>query len=216
MALAGRGKKPCYSLSMSEQGFISDLSALSEFRALREKQRSFVFFYLADPKRVACKAVLRAGLTDNENSARVMGSKLLANGNILAAVKAGEEFLQSSDHLLGRMVAKLTAIAFADIRDVARWDARGGMTLIPSAELSDEAAHSLASIQEIVEEKQQRLPGLDDKADVDLKIMRKNVKQHSPLEAMKLLAQICGVGEPQRLEISTNSERLERAFNESA
>ncbi len=81
--------------------------------------------------------------------------------------------------------------------------------------MSDEAAHSLASIQEIVEEKQQRLPGMDDKADVELKLIRKNVKQHSPIEAMKLLAQICGVGEPDRLEISLNSDRLERTFNES-
>ncbi len=127
MYISWREKKPCYSFCMSDAQHIRDMYALPEFSALKEKQRSFVMYYLADPKRVACKAVLKAGLTDKENSARVMGSKLLANGNILAAIKAGEEFLRSSDHLLGRMVAKLSAIAFADLRDVVRWDGKGNM-----------------------------------------------------------------------------------------
>lgn len=187
---------------------------LPEFRGLKEIEQRFVMELVSDPKRNGTDAAIRAGYEAGAGkaSAAVAASRLLKKDKILNAMRALEAKVRSEADLLPRMVAALSAIAFSNLNDVIRWDGKGRISLIPSHELSPTAAASLASIQDVVEERQGRLPGLDDDDDVAMTIIKRNVKQHDKLRALELLARITGVGSPERLEVTGDLlARIERA-----
>lgn len=189
---------------------------MPEFKGLSELERRFVCEYVADPKRNGTRAAIRAGYESGaENaSAAVSASRLLRRDKISDAVKALEGKVRSEEGLLPRIVAVLSSIAFTDLSDVMRWDGRGNVTLIPSRELTPQAAAALAQIQDIQEETQPRLPGIDDGEDVAVKTIKRQVKLHDKLKAIELLARITGVGAAERVEFTMNGERIERALDE--
>ena len=184
------------------------------FDELSNKDRRFVEAYVADPKRNGTRAAISAGYESGKDgaSAAVAASRLLRKDKIIKAISELEEKLRSEDSLLPRLVAMLSAITFTDLRDVMRWDSKGNISLIPSNELSPAASAALASVQSIQEEKQGRLPGLDDEPEAAANVIRKNVKLHEKLGAAKLLIQVLGLGSPERLELSGDLfARLETA-----
>lgn len=185
-----------------------------EFEALKEVERRFVAAYVSDPKRNGTRAAMAAGYEVGENraSAAVAASRLLRKDKIIEAVRALEKQVASEGDLLPRMVATLRGIAFTDLRDVMRWDGRGKISLIPSDKLEPGAAAAIASIQDIQEESQRRLPGLEDDEEAAVNIIRRHVKLHDRMAAMKLLAQITGVGGAERVEMTVSGDLGERLF----
>ena len=185
-----------------------------EFDELNSKERRFVEAYVADPKRNGTDAAIAAGYEAGENkaSAAVASSRLLKKDKIIKAVRALEDFVASEYGLLPRMVSTLRAIAFTDLRDVMRWDGRGKISLIPSDKLTPAASAAIASIQDIQEEKQARLPGLEDDEEAAVNIIRRHVKMHDRMAAIKLLAQITGVGGAERVDVTVNGDLGERLF----
>jgi phage terminase small subunit len=186
----------------------------AEFDGLKEIERLFVSAYVADPKRNGTKAAIAAGYACGENgaSAAVAAHRLLRKDKIIKAVQALERWAASEDCLLPRLVAALKAIAFTDLRDVMRWDGRGHVSLIPSDKLEPAAAAAIASIQDIQEESQRRLPGLEDDGEAAVNIIRRHIKLHDKMAAMKLLAQITGVGGAERVEVAVSGEGIKAAW----
>lgn len=186
---------------------------LETFNSLKASERRFVEAFVADPRRNGTEAALAAEYGNgNKESAAVAASRLLKKDKIQTAISELETALRGESSLLPRIIAAYMAIAFSDLRDVMRWDGKGRVTLIPSSELSPAASFSIASIQDIQEEKQSRLPGLDDETEAAVNIIRRNVKQHDKLKGLEGLTRILGFGAPDRLEISGDLyARLERA-----
>jgi phage terminase small subunit len=181
---------------------------LPEFEALGkglvgQRRRRFVLEYVADPKRNAARAYRLAydsagGLSDE--SARVGASRLLQNDNVYKAVTALQDKIR--DTALPRLLAKLDAIIAADLRDVMTWDGEGRVKMVPSRDLSPQVAAALASVQDVREERQGRLPGLDDAQEAAVSVIRKNVKLHDPLKAIEIYCKLAGLGAAERMEIA--------------
>jgi len=197
--------------------YASIVADLPEFEALGSGQtgewrRNFVMEFVSDPKRNATRAYAKVRGLSNDPAAAAAASRLLRDVKVQAAVKAMEDRIRSETCLLPRLIAVLEAVAFTDLRDVITWDATGKIKFKPSDQLTPQASAALLSIQEIVEEKQPRLPGMDDAEDVAVNVARRAVKLHPKLDAVKLLAQLTGIGSAQRIEITGVSEQLEKAW----
>ncbi len=181
---------------------LPELDAFSgKDKALR---RAFVINYVNDPKRNGTKAAIRAGYSAGEKnaSAMVTASRLLRDVKVLAAIKAVEEYFVGPN-LKAEIVAKLRAIMRGDITDVMAWDESGNIKLIPSDELSPEAAAAVSQITGFKEEKQGRFD-FGDKKDVEMEKVRQQVKMHDPLKAADLLAKIGGFAAPEKMELSAD------------
>jgi hypothetical protein len=190
-------------------------AGVAEFEALGngpvgQRYRQFVLEYVADPKHSATRAYLKAFKTDNYNSASALGSKLLKNIKISAAIGAIQNKIRET--ALDRMLDKLEAIIHTDLPDVMEWNGDGKVRLVPSGKLSAAARAALAQIQEMREERQPRLTGYENAEEAALTIIRNTVRLHDPLKAMEIYAKLAGIGGAERVEVSGLSDRLERAL----
>ena len=188
---------------------------LPEFESLKKGQQSFVLEFVADPKRNAARAFRIAfGIKEgdkNFEAARIRASQLLTKSNIQAAVKALESRIRNETWLLPRLVAVLEAVAFTDLRDVITWDKDGKIQFKSSDELTPQAAAALSNIQEIVEVKQPFLFDELKKTEAE-KIARRSVKMHPKMEAIRLLAQLTGIGAAQRVEVTGFGDSIKEAW----
>lgn len=115
---------------------------------LNEKQAAFAKEYIIDLN--ATRAAIRAGYS--EKTAKQIGSRLLTNVDIAAAIQAAmnkrAEVVELTAENVLREIGKL---AFADIRKV--FDADGN--LLPVTEMPEEIVASIASIEVVTN----RAPG---------------------------------------------------------
>ena len=112
------------------------------------KQARFVDEYLIDLN--ASAAYLRAGYkTGNSN---VCGSRLLANASIQAAIQSAQAKLADRTGITqDRVLRELSRVAFGNKRDLMTWGP-GGVSLIDSATLTDDAAAMVAEVAETTSE----------------------------------------------------------------
>gem|GEM_PF-3454324 len=191
------------------------IAEMPEFEALGggaagERRRNFVLAYVADPRRNATRAYMSVYGVENYESAKANASKLLSKSNVSAAVNALQGMIRET--ALPRILDKLEAIIHTELRDVMSWSRDGQAKLIPSKDLPPAASAALAMIQEVREEKQPRLPGIDDPADAAISLIRKSVKLHDPLKAMEIYAKLAGIGAAERIEIAGVNENVREAW----
>jgi len=144
---------------------------------LTERQAQFVVEYVIDLN--GAQAAIRAGYS--AKGARNVANRLLANSHIRDAIgklkeARGERLQVTAD----RVVQELARIAFANIKDVARWNA-GSVQPIDSEELDDEISPAVSEVSETTKS------GRDG---VNTTI---RVKMHDKLKALGMLAQHLGM-----------------------
>lgn len=151
---------------------------------LNAKQLLFVEEYLVDLN--ATQAAIRAGYS--EASARQIGAENLSKPSIQDAIR---ERFEARANRLGltqdKIVERLMAIAFADLRQVASWDADGEVSIVPSDELTDEAAASLKELSTSTSV----IPQSGDKEPIIRRTLK--VRQHEQLRALELLGKHLGM-----------------------
>lgn len=108
---------------------------------------------VADPARNATEAYVQAFSSENRDSACTMAPKLMQRPEIVATIEAldrerierlAPEFEASAD----RTLLEIARLAYSDIRTVAEWDA-DGVRFKPSAELTDDQAAAIASVEQV-------------------------------------------------------------------
>jgi phage terminase small subunit len=150
---------------------------------LTPKQQRFVAEYLIDLN--ATQAAIRAGYS--AKTAHSQGPRLLENVDVAAAIQVAlDERAERTGVTQDRVIAELAAIAFADLRDVATWDADGELAMRTAAELSDEAAAALREIRSTTSTVVFRDGG-------ERSTVYKGVKQHDKLRALELLGKHLGM-----------------------
>lgn len=151
--------------------------------ALTPKQELFVSEYLVDLN--ATQAAIRAGYT--KRSARVQASRLLTNAAIQASIaSAFANRIERLELTQDSVVKQLMAIAFSDIRDVVSWGDAGEIEMVPSDELTRDAAAALREVRSttstvIFHDGQER------------STVYKAVKQHDKMRALELLGKHLGM-----------------------
>ena len=111
-----------------------------KIRAADQRQRRFVLEYCKDLNATA--AATRAGFSTK--GARVQGSRLLANPNIAAAIRAKlDTAALRADITVARTLKQIARIAYADIREL--YDEKG--ILRPIHELDEDTAAMLAGVE---------------------------------------------------------------------
>ena len=141
--------------------------------SLTPKRQRFVEEYPKDLN--ATQAYIRAGYS--QNGAHKLASRLMANGDIAAAIEQAlaersERTGIEADHVLQR----LAAVGLADPRDVVTWSS-SGVTIRDSAELTPEQAATVAEVTHRVTKEGSTV----------------TVKLRDPMPALSLLAKHTGV-----------------------
>ena len=112
---------------------------------LNEKQKRFVSEYIIDLN--AKQAAIRAGYSPK--GAEPQASRLLSNAKIQVEIaKAMEGRGKRTGITQDRVLAELSAIAFAKATDYVEVDDNGIVRIKPTAELTDEQKKAIASIKE--------------------------------------------------------------------
>lgn len=112
---------------------------------LNEKQKRFVSEYIIDLN--AKQAAIRAGYSPK--GAEPQASRLLSNAKIQVEIaKAMEDRGKRTGITQDRVLAELSAIAFAKATDYVEIDDDGLVKIKPTAELTDEQKKAIASIKE--------------------------------------------------------------------
>lgn len=142
-------------------------------RQLTTKQQMFVNAYVANGFN-ATQAAITAQYAPQR--ARFTGSNLVTSRNIQAALTAKLRPLLAKQNVeADKVIARLTALAFGTLREVAEWGP-DGIRLKRSADLTEEQA---ALVREVAE-----TFGSDDRMGV-------RIKTHDQLAALGKLAEIC-------------------------
>ena len=112
---------------------------------LNEKQKRFVSEYIMDLN--AKQAAIRAGYSPK--GAEPQASRLLSNAKIQVEIaKAMEDRGKRTGITQDRVLAELSAIAFAKATDYVEVDDDGSVKIKPTAELTEEQKKAIASIKE--------------------------------------------------------------------
>ena len=112
---------------------------------LNEKQKRFVSEYIIDLN--AKQAAIRAGYSPK--GAEPQASRLLSNAKIQVEIaKAMEDRGKRTGITQDRVLAELSAIAFAKATDYVEVGGDGSVKIKPTAELTDEQKKAIASIKE--------------------------------------------------------------------
>ena len=112
---------------------------------LNEKQRRFISEYIIDLN--AKQAAIRAGYSPK--TAEVQASRLLSLVKVQTEIaKAMEDRGKRTGITQDRVLAELSAIAFAKATDYVEVDDDGSVKIKPTAELTDEQKKAIASIKE--------------------------------------------------------------------
>lgn len=112
---------------------------------LNEKQKRFVSEYIIDLN--AKQAAIRAGYSPK--GAEPQASRLLSNAKIQVEIaKAMEDRGKRTGITQDRVLAELSAIAFAKATDYVEVDDDGSVKIKPTTELTDEQKKAIASIKE--------------------------------------------------------------------
>ena len=107
------------------------------------KRQRFVEEYAIDLN--ATQAAIRAGYS--EHTAKSQGQRLLTFVDVQQALAEKRTVLASSLHVSAETVLREYArVAFTQLRDTARWT-EDGMSLTPSAELSDDASAAIKEVR---------------------------------------------------------------------
>lgn len=109
---------------------------------LNDKQRRFCEEYLVDLN--ATQAAIRAGYS--EKTAGSIGFTLLKKaeiGEVVQSLQAKRS--KRTDITADKVLQELAKIGFSDIREAMRWT-KDKAELIPSADISDEAAGAIAEV----------------------------------------------------------------------
>lgn len=151
---------------------------------LTDKQALFVQEYLVDLN--GTQAAIRAGYS--LATARQYAEQLLKLPAVLAEVRARQLAIRAAVQVTQEdVVREIARIAFSDIRNVMQWTASGGVQFHDSAELSDDAARTVA---EVTERRKTEITGKDDPP---VLMVERKVKLYDKLGALKLLAQHLGM-----------------------
>lgn len=144
---------------------------------LNHRQRRFVEEYVADPN--ATQAAIRAGYSPR--TAYSIGHENLRKPEISSAIEgAREELAERAGVDRDRIVEELRRVGFGDLRDAVEWSGKS-LKVRAGADLSPDAARAIREITEIVTEDE------DGK-----KSVRRSVKMHDKLGALRDLAKILG------------------------
>ena len=112
---------------------------------LNEKQKRFVSEYIIDLN--AKQAAIRAGYSPK--GAEPQASRLLSNAKIQVEIaKAMEDRGKRTGITQDRVLAELSAIAFAKATDYVEVDDDGSVKIKPTVELTEEQKKAIASIKE--------------------------------------------------------------------
>ena len=137
--------------------------------ALSPKQQLFVTEYLVDL--TAGAAAMRAGYTKHRRSADTLGSRLLQQPDIAAAVADALEQRAARTRInADRVLLELARVAFANQRSVVDWGP-GGIILKPSEGLDEDTSAAIAEVSETTGPKS----------------VTTKVKMHDKIKALELL-----------------------------
>lgn len=116
---------------------------------ITDKQRAFVDEYLIDLNATrAYKAVYKSCKKDE--TARVNGSRLLTNANVVAYLSQRQRDIQRRTEVTqDKVVQELAAIAFADIADYVQVKDHGGLPMVEIVPTEDIPADKRAAIASI-------------------------------------------------------------------
>lgn len=118
---------------------------LPDPNGLNPKQRRFVEEYLVD---FNGKRAYEAAYGTGGTSAEVSASRLLSSVKVRDAVQQGMARQVAAARVTqDRVLAELARVAYADMRDFAEWGPEG-VTLKPSAQLSEDAALAVAEVSQ--------------------------------------------------------------------
>ncbi len=146
------------------------------------QQARFVQEYLVDLN--GARAAIRAGYSPD--TAQPQSSRLLSNVKVWEAVQEGRKALgEKLGATAERVLAELVRLAFADIRDIADWDGEK-FVYRPSAELGNDAAASIAEIQDKTTTTVSPLGAETTKREV-------RIKQYDRLKALDMLGRYLGI-----------------------
>ncbi len=153
--------------------------------ALKGRQRAFVSEYVGNPNS-AKQAAIRAGYS--AATAESLASRLLRNVKVQLAIEEARTQLSiRTNTTLDETVHELAGVAYSSMRDVARWTP-DGVEIIPSDQLSEDAARSIQSIK--VKRKRVWTAAGDDRIPWEVEEME--VKLHSKVEALDKLMRYFG------------------------
>jgi hypothetical protein len=95
-------------------------------------------------------AYIRAGGSSNYQTAQRQSYLLLKRREIREKIRAlVQDHLVDTDVRAKTVLHALAALAFTSIRDVARWDGQGRVTVIPSADLAPEHAFAVQNVKSV-------------------------------------------------------------------
>ena len=144
---------------------------------LNARQKKFVDAYLTHG--VAKQAAIDAGYS--ERNAESISSQLLKKTQVADAIAARQaQAAERADVTAERVIRELAVIAFSDLRDAARWNEEW-LQLIPSDELTDDAARALREVVSTVAETEHGTT------------RRLHVRQHDKIAALRMLCQYLGL-----------------------
>lgn len=113
---------------------------------LTARQQLFVTEYAIDHN--GAQAAIRAGFS--KKGARVAASKLLAKGNIRAAIANLDGVrLAKADVTAQKVMDELARVAFSDMRRYAKWGS-GGVTLNKAEDLSEDDARCVSEVSQTI------------------------------------------------------------------
>lgn len=133
------------------------------------------------------------------NTMRASVSEILINPNVIAFKKAmAEHIVNPAVMSRQEMMEKLSSLARTNMSDLISW-----RTATTTGEEGEEVEQSMWTINESAESDPAKMASI---AEVSAGKDGFKIKQHSPLTAMKQLAELAGYEAPKQLEVSSKEE----------
>ena len=122
------------------------LAEMTDADGLNPRQRRFVNAYLVDPH--AARSAITAGYSPK--TADVIGRRLLRNVSVCSVLTREQKVVAEKALVTAEQVVReLARIGFSDMRAFTEWG-DGGVTLLDSAALSEDAARCVSEVSQTI------------------------------------------------------------------
>lgn len=167
--------------------------------ALTRKQQLFCQEYLIDLNATA--AYTRAGFLASPEAARRNASRLMTKADIQVFISELQQERSQRTEITGdRVIQEVARIAFANVSDVLTFNDQSGVVFKNSDELSDDVKAAIAEVSSDVETRTHRTGDSDQETE---RTVKRKLKMHSKMDALKLLASYLGLTSDFNMAIAT-------------
>lgn len=146
------------------------------------------------------QASITAGSTPK--SAHMYAVRMLQDVAVVAEVERRRAAMRARFAVTEeRIVERMALMAFADVRRIVTWDGEGRITVVPSADLSDEDAAAIAEVS-------QETRTIPQRSGPPIEVRTIKVKMVDPQRALEQLARVLGIfNDKVKLQVVLDNER---------